>query len=112
MEFTATEAGFENGLGGASNQRGSGEPHYVLFGIQKDTQHAEQSGVYFEWDGEENGAVDAVRSVAITRERVIFTLADGRTIAVASAVSAEDWERFLEGVEKTFGAKVAGARAR
>ena len=50
MEFTATESGFEGGMGGASNTAGTADHHYVLFGRQTDEQHPEFSGVYFEFD--------------------------------------------------------------
>ncbi len=32
MEFTATESGFEDGMGGASNAADTKDYHYVLFG--------------------------------------------------------------------------------
>ncbi len=105
VRFRATEAGFADGLGGASNRDGSGEEHYVLFGIQNDDQHPDNSGVYFEWDDQDNGAVDCVRSVSVTREKAVFTLTNGRTILVESGVSAGDWARFVAGIEEVFGAR-------
>jgi len=43
LDFTATESGFDNGMGGASNAAGADDLHYVLFGKDGD-------GVYFEYD--------------------------------------------------------------
>jgi len=82
MEFTATESGFEDGMGGASNEAGTAGYHYVLFGRQTDEQHPECSGVYFEFDDQIHGAVDCITRVAIADELVRFELRDGQKIVV------------------------------
>lgn len=110
MRFTATEAGFEGGVGGASNKQGSGAAHYVLFGIQEDRQHPTNSGIYFEWDDEENGAVDCAGSVSVTPDKAVFTLAKRKAIIVESGVSAQEWARFLMGIEKVFGPQLVSGR--
>jgi hypothetical protein len=109
MRFVATEAGFQDGVGGASNKHGSGAAHYVLFGIQEDTKHPTNSGIYFEWDDETNGSVDCVRAVSVTLQKAEFTLTKRRTIIVDSGVSAGEWARFLAGIKKVFPLKLVGA---
>ncbi len=39
MKFIATEAGFVEGLGGASNTGGDADYHYIVFGYQEDEGH-------------------------------------------------------------------------
>jgi len=58
LDFTATEIGFEDGVGGASNAAGAGDPHYVLFGRDGD-------GVYVEYDDQIHGGVDQVAGVSV-----------------------------------------------
>lgn len=55
MKFSATEIGFEKGLGGASNAQGKDDYHYVVFASQEDIQHPSNSGIYFEYDDQING---------------------------------------------------------
>ena len=102
MEFTATECGFDNGLGGASNAASTTDYHYVLFGRQTDEQHPEFSGVYFEFDDQSNGAANCVASVIIRDRAVDFGLKDGRKITVLSGISVAHWDSFLAGIHDTF----------
>lgn len=105
MEFAATEAGFRDGVGGASNAAGEGPAHYVLFGLQTDTQHPANSGVYFEYDDQINGSVGRVERVSVTPERVEFTLRRGPTIAVTRQVEPGAWSEFLSGIAAVFPAE-------
>lgn len=102
MRFTATEAGFKDGLGGASNSKSAAEYHYVLFGIQKDSQHPENSGVYFEYDDQSNGTVNAVQSVLIGSESVVFRLKSGKEIEVEFEVSAQEWSELKRAIRTVF----------
>jgi hypothetical protein len=102
MEFTATECGFDNGLGGASNAANKRDYHYVLFGRQTDKQHPEFSGVYFEFDDQINGAANCVSQVVIRDGAVDFGLKDGRKISVLRGMMAAQWDKFLSGVRDTF----------
>jgi hypothetical protein len=43
IEFIATECGFHDGLGGASNAAADEDYHYILFGRQIDSQHPQNS---------------------------------------------------------------------
>jgi hypothetical protein len=74
MRFSATEVGFDNGLGGASNGAGTEEYHYVLFGIQNDEQHQHNSGVYFEFDDQINGGIDQLKRIIVRHRSVEFRL--------------------------------------
>ncbi len=107
MRFVATEAGFEDGLGGASNTRDSGASHYVLFGIQKDEQQPANSGIYFEWDDQENGMINCVSTVSVTSERAVFTLTTGKKIVVERGVSAPEWARLEAGIAQIFASQLA-----
>jgi len=100
--FTATEAGFEDGLGGASNSKSGAEKHYVLFGIQQDPQHAWNSGVYFEFDGQKNGRVNSVQKVIIGKTTVAFFLENGTSIDVRCGVNEHQWSTFEEGIRTVF----------
>jgi hypothetical protein len=55
LDFTATESGFDNGMGGASNAAGTDEQHYVLFGKDAD-------GIYFEARNGRGGVCSTSRS--------------------------------------------------
>lgn len=90
FDFTATECGFENGLGGASNAAGADEYHYVLFGKDGD-------GVYFEYDDQINGGVGQVVGVEIEADRVVFALTDGEKITVCRQMNAAKWAEFIGG---------------
>jgi hypothetical protein len=102
MKFTATEAGFKDGLGGASNSKGKEKYHCVIFGHQEDPQHPEYTGAYFEYDDQSNGAVNCVKEVSISNKLVVFKLKKGESIEVGCNVSAEQWEDFLRGISTVF----------
>ena len=95
LDFTATEIGFDNGMGGASNAAGTGEPHYVLFGRDGD-------GVYFEYDDQIHGGVDRVAGVSVRRDNVVFTLTDRTTITVRRQADDPKWPEFLGGLRAVF----------
>jgi hypothetical protein len=99
LDFKATEVGFENGMGGASNADG----HYVLFG--KDAH-----GVYFEYDDQIHGRVNQVAGICVHADRVVFTLVDQNTITVRRQADDPKWLEFLGGLRGVFPpAMVAGA---
>ncbi len=100
--FEATEAGLQNGVAGASNSKETGNQHYLLFGKQEDPQHAWNSGMYFEFDGQQNGGVNIVQEVVISGGRVVFWLKNGSRVEVGSAMDAESWAVFLAAVRKSF----------
>jgi len=102
MKFTATEAGFENGMGGASNSKANDEHHYILFGMQEDPQHPEYNGAYFEYDDQKNGKVNSVEAVSINEKMVCFKLLSGTLIEIKFDVSAEQWGAFLSGIRTVF----------
>jgi hypothetical protein len=102
MKFIATEAGFKDGLGGASNGQAGEKYHYVLFGKQRDAQHPENTGIYFEFDNQRNGAVNSVKAVRISEGTVIFTLKRGKAIEVNCNVSADQWEELQRGLRQVF----------
>ena len=102
MKFTATEAGFKDGIGGASNSASAEKQHYVLFGVQKDSQHPDNSGVYFEYDDQSKGAVNCVKTVMIGDKSVGFRLKDGKSIEVRCNVSAYEWEALKRGIRIVF----------
>jgi len=102
MEFVATESGFEDGMGGASNGAGTAGYHYVLFGRDTDEQYPECSGVYFEFDDQIHGAVDCVKMVAIADDLVSFELRDGQTIVVRRGMAEPQWTGFLRGIHDAF----------
>ena len=106
MEFTATESGFENGLGGASNSAGASDHHYVLFGRQVDDQHPDQSGVYFECDDQIHGKVDCVTKIVIQDGLVEFKLRDQEAIMVRRGMEASQWDSFLKGIHEVFGSDI------
>jgi hypothetical protein len=103
MEFVATESGFEDGMGGASNAAGTADSHYVLFGRQTDEQHPDCSGVYFEFDDQINGAVDCITRVSIAADLVRFELRDGQRIVVRRGMAGSQWAVFLRGIHDSFG---------
>jgi len=101
MEFTATESGFEDGMGGASNAAGTKDYHYVLFG-----RDPEDNSVYFEFDDQIHGSVDAVTRVVIAEESVEFELKDHQTILVRRGMAQPQWNGFLQGIHDAFGADI------
>jgi hypothetical protein len=103
MEFTATESGFEDGMGGASNAAGTKDYHYVLFGRSTDEQHPELNGVYFEFDDQIHGAVDCVARIVVAEAVVEFHLKDTQKIVVRRGMEESQWSAFLRGVHDAFG---------
>ena len=106
MEFIATESGFEDGMGGASNAAGTADYHYVLFGRDSDEQHPKRSGVYFEFDDQIHGAVDCVATVGIAEDRVSFELRDGQKVVVRRGMGEPQWTGFLRGIHDAFGDEI------
>lgn len=103
LDFLATESGFDNGLGGASNAAGVGEQHYVLFGKDGD-------GIYFEYDDQIHGGIGQVAHVSIHSDHVVFRLHDLNTITVRRKTEDAPWSEFIAGIRRTFPpAIVAGA---
>ena len=103
MEFTATQAGFEDGMGGASEAAGTADYHYVLFGRQTDQEHPPNNGVYFEFDDQSHGAVDCVSRIIVAANLVSFELKDGPKIVVRRGTTEPQWTEFLKGIHDTFG---------
>ncbi len=106
MEFTATESGFEDGIGGASSAAGSADYHYVLFGRQTDEQHSECSGVYFEFDDQIHGSVGCVIRITIADSVVRFELRDGQSVVVRRGMAEPHWTEFLRGIHEAFGHEI------
>lgn len=102
MEFTATEAGFEDGLGGASNAADTSDYHYVLIGRQTDEQHPEFTGVYFEFDDQLHGAVNSVNRVIIGRDTVEFERRHHPRILIRRGTSRPQWRKFVRGIREVF----------
>jgi hypothetical protein len=102
IKFIATEAGFKNGLGGASNAKLVGKSHYILFGTQTDLKHPENSGIYFEYDSQSNGSINAIEAVRIGANVVAFKLKKGKSIEVQCNVSADEWHEFKRGIHTVF----------
>jgi hypothetical protein len=103
MRFSATEAGYQDGLGGASNSRSSTKYHYILFGLQDDKQHPGNSGIYFEYDDQINGSVNCVERILVSDTMATFVLNDSTEIMVQSKVTQTEWQNFLRGVVAVFG---------
>ena len=106
MEFTATESGFVDGMGGAASAASATDYHYVLFGRQTDEQHPEWSAVYFEFDDQIHGSVGNVTRVAIADGLVRFELRDGQTIAVRRGMAEPQGAGFLRGIHEAFGDEI------
>ncbi len=102
MEFTATECGFQDGLGGASVGHGTKNYHYVSFGRQTDYQHPEFNGVYFEFDDPRNGDGDLVKSVVVSNQVVEFQLKDRRRVVIRRGTDEPQWSMFLRGIHDAF----------
>jgi hypothetical protein len=103
MRFDATEAGYKDGLGGASNSKSRAKYHYILFGQQEDNQHPSNSGIYFEYDDQLNGSVNSVKQVLVSETPAKFVLADTTEILVGNDVTKSEWEDFLQGIDAVFG---------
>src|SRR4051794_38078738 len=102
IEFTATEMGFDNGLGGTSNSKSPAPYHYILFGNQVDPQHAWNSGIYFEFDNQRNAGLNRIARVVLGQEEACFTLSSHETITVRRAQDGISWQKFTEGVHEVF----------
>ncbi len=109
IEFTATEMGFKDGLGGASNSKASEPYHYILFGKQVDPQHSWNSGLYFEFDSQRNGGVNQVTKVVLSERETRFVLGERETILVRRSGRDDEWRTFVEAVHKVFGHHVEEA---
>ena len=103
IEFTATEAGFDKGLGGASNSNATVAYHYILFGRQEDPQHAWNRGVYFEVDSQRRGAANQVMKVVVGEGSVRFQLRANEFVTVNNGVDAQSWTKFMTGIDEVFG---------
>ena len=99
LDFTATESGFDNGMGGASNAAGADDLHYVLFGQDGD-------GVYFEYDDQIHGAINQVAGVSVHPDRIVFALRDSHTITVRRRMDDGQWSEFVAGIRRTFPAAI------
>lgn len=102
IEFTATEMGFTDGLGGASNSKSAAPYHYILFGKQVDPQHSWNSGIYFEFDSQRNGGVNHVVKVVLAKGEAHFSLRDGQTILVCRSEDDDSWQKFVKCVHEVF----------
>lgn len=102
MKFVATEAGFKDGLGGASNSKSPEKYHYILFGGQEDKPHPKNSGIYFEYDDQSNGAVNSVKTVIIDGKTVVFKLRSGKSIEITCNVNTQEWSEFKRGIRAVF----------
>ncbi|HVV71051.1 MAG TPA: hypothetical protein VHI52_06050 [Verrucomicrobiae bacterium] len=109
IEFTATEVGFKDGLGGASNSKSSTPYHYILFGKQVDPQHSGNSGLYFEFDSQGSGGVNRVTKIVLAQSEARFCLRDRETILVRRSEDDGGWQKFVEGVHEIFGELVEQA---
>jgi hypothetical protein len=72
IEFTATQMGFKDGLGGASNSKSPAPYHYILFGKRVDPQHSWNSGLYFEFDSQRKGGVNRVKKVLLAQSEPVL----------------------------------------
>ena len=106
MRFIATEIGFEEGMGGASNAASEEEYHYLAFGLQEDPQQPGNSAIYFEFDDQSNGDIDRVVKVVVGARSVDFVLREGRTIGVDGRRCEPDWAAWVSRVREVFGQRV------
>ena len=95
IDFAATEAGYINGLGGASNATSKEQQHYILFGKQ-------DGDVYFEYDNQIHGRVGQVIQIAIHSDRIDFKLTDSNAITVRRNMDQIAWNEFIAGIQQTF----------
>lgn len=102
FEFSATELGFTDGLGGASNSAAEGEYHYILFGRQMDSQDPETLATYFEFDDQINGGINLVERITIAENEVTFSLTNSETIRVIRQTDDSSWQQFLRGIAESF----------
>ena len=102
MRFIATEAGFKDGMGGASNSQDEDAYHYVLFGRQVDDQHPDNTGVYFEYDDQKFGSVNCVERIVVGDKHVEFNLWNGEEIVVSSNTSELQWDEVIQGIYSVF----------
>ncbi|MEW6158455.1 MAG: hypothetical protein AB1813_13565 [Verrucomicrobiota bacterium] len=112
MKFVATEAGFKKGLGGASNSKSAEKYHYVLFGVQKDCQHPENTGIYFEFDDQRNGGINSIKAVVLSNKAVAFKLKGGKSIEIDCNVSAQEWNEFKRGIHAVFPKNTISSKTR
>jgi len=89
-------------LAGASNSKSAEKYHYVLFGVQEDRQHPENSGIYFEYDDQSNGGVNSIKTVVLGNKAVVFKLKGGKSIEINCDVNTEEWNEFRQGIHTIF----------
>ncbi|MDR2187627.1 MAG: hypothetical protein LBE62_06165 [Azonexus sp.] len=109
FKFDATETGFSDGLGGASNSAGADDYHYIVFGRQIDSQHPENSGAYFEFDDQANGGINIVKKIVIIDDNVVFMLIDSSIIQVFCKTDRNSWQDFLCGIDESFDSEIIHA---
>lgn len=73
----------------------------VLFG-----RDPGDNSVYFEFDDQIHGSVNAVTRVVIDEESIEFELKEHQTILVRRGVAKLQWNRFLQGIHDAFGADI------
>lgn len=106
MKFVATEAGFIDGLGGASNSNSEEDYHYIIFGYQEDSRQPSNSGIYFEYDDQGNSSINEVEHVVVSKQSVSFSLANDEKIAVLNDVTEQQWNEFLDGIQTVFSKQI------
>lgn len=106
MRFHATEAGYKDGMGGASYAKSERKYHYVLFDRQADDQHPSNCGIYLEYDDQVNGTVNGVERILVSGKAVKFLLADSSEIVVGNDVTEVEWQEFLRGIDAVFGPRL------
>lgn len=104
--FTATEAGYANGIASASNQRGIEAFHYVQFGRPAEVPAAGKAGHFFEFDDRGNRSVNEVVRVSITNGGVEFDLKRQKIFIFHHRVGEAEWAQFMRGIAEVFGAAV------
>ena len=72
--------------------------------MQVDRQHPKNSGVYFEFDDQINGAVNSVNRIRLRVGEAEFTMNDGKTITVKRD-AGNKWDEFVAGIRSTFAAQ-------
>jgi len=102
MKFKATEIGFENGMGGASNSSCEDEYHYILFSIQNDDDNSENHGVYFEYDDQINGEIDQVQKIIIGLKYLEFSLGEDESIIIDCCGFTKQWDDLVSGIYSIF----------
>lgn len=105
LTFIASECGFADGVGGASNTESDEQQHYVLFGKDGD-------GVYFEFDDQMNGGTGQVRVIHILPDAVTFDLNSHESITVKRGCGDVEWNTFLDALRHTYDGDVFASHNR